>query len=110
MDWWYLGCVWEIALVVSLLLSKQFEATSTVAFTQPDIVYQFDPRIQMQVGIPPTEGVADLAMSLDVMSEAVKAAERDQTAQDGQNLQADDLRQNAEATCWYSFAAYDHAQ
>lgn len=60
-----------VALTVSLLLPEKYEATSTVALTEPDVLFQFDSRIRTEVSVPPTEGLTDLATSLDVMHEVL---------------------------------------
>jgi len=57
-----------LALGVSMMLPKQYEATAIVALTKPDIVYRFDPRIETQLEVPPTEGLTELAQSSGIMN------------------------------------------
>jgi len=85
-----------IALGISLLLPKQYEATAMVALTKPDIVYRFDPRIETQVEIPPTEGLTELALS----SEIIELVMQDLSAAGAMPTEqyVDELKERAEAS------------
>ena len=56
-----------VALGVSLLLPKKYQASAYVALTKPDVVFRFDPRITTEVETPAGKGIPDLALSGDVL-------------------------------------------
>ena len=56
-----------VALGVSLLLPKKYQASAYVALTKPDVVFRFDPRITTEMETPAGKGIPDLAISGDVL-------------------------------------------
>lgn len=61
-----------VALGVSLLLPKQYQASAYVALTKPDVVFRFDPRITTQVEAPGGRGVQSLALGDEVLREVLE--------------------------------------
>lgn len=64
--YWIAGATFAAALIAVILaprLPKVFLASTTIVLTEPDVIFQFDPRIQTQFELPPTEGLTTLAKS-----------------------------------------------
>ena len=60
-----------VALGVSLLLPKKYQASAYVALTKPDVVFRFDPRITTEVETPAGAGIPELALSDDVIQQTL---------------------------------------
>lgn len=83
-----------LALIISLVAPKQYEATAIVAIKEPETTFQFDPRIQTDVGIPPDEGLTELAVSEDILANAIRATSPESSVRD---MSVWDLRPEVEA-------------
>ena len=59
------------ALGMSLLLPKQFTASTYVALTKPDVVFRFDPRITTEVEAPGGSGIPELALGDSVLQKVL---------------------------------------
>jgi succinoglycan biosynthesis transport protein ExoP len=60
-----------VALGVSLIMPKQFRASSAVAIVKPDVIFRFEAKIATEVEIPQSKGVPDLAMSDSVLQAVI---------------------------------------
>ena len=62
-----------LALGVSMMLPKQYEASASVALTEPAIIFRFDPRITTEIEVPTGKGITELALSDDVLKQILES-------------------------------------